>query len=167
MLLCGFFSLGTLGQTIKADAQNANLQFSGEHAGRPFDGQFNHWQATLILPPEAEPRIEAKFSLGSAETGNAMYDETLVEEDWFNVKETPTATFYATDLSASEEGYLVNGELSLRGVTQPVSFALIRSAKGLSAKFKIDRLNFGIGKESDPDAEWVSREISLTLTIPK
>ena len=167
MLMCCILSCSALAETIKIDSKNASLQFSGEHAGRAFTGKFNEWQATLMLPPETEPRIEAQFSLASAETGNVMYDETLVEDDWFDVKNTAMGKFVATDISATDSGFLVTGELSLRGISQLVTFALTRNQTGLSAEFDIDRLAFGIGKESDPDAEWVSREIGLKLIIPK
>ena len=166
MLMCCILSCSVLAETIKINSKNASLQFSGEHAGRAFTGKFNEWQATLMLPPETEPRIEAQFSLASAETGNAMYDETLVEDDWFNVKNTPTAKFVTSDIAKTDSGYMVKGELSLRGISHLVTFALTRNQTGLSAEFDIDRLAFGIGKESDPDAEWVSREIGLRLTIP-
>ncbi len=166
MLMCCILSCSALAETIKIDSKSASLQFSGEHAGRAFDGKFNEWQATLVLPPENEPRIEAQFSLASAETGNAMYDETLVEDDWFDVKNTPKGKFVASDIAATDNGYMVKGELSLRGISQPVAFTLTRNQTGLSAEFDIDRLAFGIGKESDPDAEWVSRKIRLRLSIP-
>jgi len=37
----------------------------------------------------------------------------------------------------------------------------------LTASFIIDRLSYNIGMESDPDAEWVNKEIKMTLTLQK
>ena len=166
-LFCLSVSSVSFAESISTSSSDATLQFSGEHAGRAFTGKFNDWKATLVLPPADSPNIEASFALSSAETGNAMYDETLVEEDWFNVEETPTGLFKASNIVTTSEGYRVTGELELRGIRQPVSFELMQGNGDLTASFAINRLDFGIGVESDPDAEWVSREIKLELVIPR
>jgi polyisoprenoid-binding protein YceI len=151
---------------LSPDANTASLKFHGEHAGRAFSGIFEKWSAKLVLPPSVTPSVTATFSLASAKTGNAMYDETLVESDWFDIDNTPTASFESIEVTAIENGYSVNGNLSLRDVTKPVRFTLTNSNDGLAADFTINRLDYGIGVESDPDAEWVSKEIRLELFIP-
>jgi hypothetical protein len=37
----------------------------------------------------------------------------------------------------------------------------------LTASFNIDRLAYNIGMDSDPEAEWVSKEIKMTLNLRK
>lgn len=161
-----FYASIALADTIETDGSSATLSFAGEHAGRTFTGVFKQWSAYLALPPNTSPSIQATFSLDSAETGNAMYDETLKEEDWFNVENTPDATFSSTSIELNEDGYVVEGILAIRNIEQSVEFVLSKNASSLDAKFDIDRLAFDIGKDSDPDAEWVSKTIQMMLSIP-
>ncbi len=153
-------------KTLDVDSDNASLLFSGEHAGMAFEGRFNQWQAELILPPAVSPKIKASFSLTSAETGDSMYDETLPEADWFDVENFPQAVFTSRSIEAVDGGFEVSGVLNLKGVSNNVEFLLESSQSGYSASFAIDRIAYGIGVESDPDAEWVSQFIQLKLTIP-
>nr|WP_136250203.1 YceI family protein [Ningiella ruwaisensis] len=141
--------------------------FAGEHAGMAFSGEFTRWNAKISLPPEASPSIEAEFQLASARTGDAIYDETLPEGDWFDVKNHPVGKFTSSNIEAVDNGYLVEGTLRLRGKTLPVSFKLNENGERLQSRFAIDRLEYGIGLDSDPEADWVSREIQMTLDIPK
>lgn len=159
--LCGYL----FAQTLQVSQVSSSLSFSGEHAGRQFTGQFKQWNAELQLPPADNPKIVATFDLSSARTGNALYDETLLEEDWFNVAKTPTGKFISSGIEQTANGFVVKGELTLRDETQPVEFLLQPTAKGYSAEITIDRLQFDIGKNSDPSAEWVSQNIQLKVII--
>jgi len=163
LLVCGFASGA---ETITASSSNSELTFNGEHAGMPFSGTFEQWQSTLILPPAESPTITATFELSSAKTGDWTYDSTLPEADWFNTEVHPKGAFTSLHIAPSPKGVDVSGELTLRGITKPIEFSLEGSRKmGYTATITIDRLAFDIGKESDPDAEWVSRDIVLRLTI--
>ncbi|MFC3121808.1 YceI family protein [Agaribacter flavus] len=150
---------------LSIDESNARMGFSGEHAGMKFEGIFKKWSATLTLPPAENASIEASFSVNSAHTGDSTYDETLPEEDWFFVEKFPNANFTSTSIELKNNGYLVTGTLTLRNIENEVNFVLEKLNKGYKADFTIDRLAFDIGKESDPEAEWVSREIVISLTI--
>ena len=152
---------------IKSNHQSGSVSFSGQHAGMNFKGKFERWQATLILPPLSDPRITATFYLNSAKTGDSIYDSTLPEFDWFDVENHPQAKFVSTKLVSSQNGYQISGNLTLKGITAPVEFTLIETSNKLVANFDINRLTFNIGRESDPDAEWVGKTISLALVINK
>ena len=152
--------------TLDISDQNSRITFKGEHAGMAFSGTFEEWQSRLILPPSKSPSIEAVFELASAKTGDWTYDSTLPEEDWFNIEKHPKGKFQATDITSNAAGFHVKGELTLKGIGQPVEFQLIGDAeRGFKATIVVDRLAHKIGYESDPNAEWVSQEIILDLII--
>lgn len=148
------------------DATSGEVVFSGEHAGVPFSGVFESWSADVVLPPEASAGIKAEFDLSSATTGDSMYDSTLPEYDWFNTDDFPTGTFESTSIEDRGNGeYLVSGDLTIKGISRPVEFVLSRSGDSLTSEFTINRIDYNIGVESDPDAEWVSEDIEMTLTL--
>jgi polyisoprenoid-binding protein YceI len=152
---------------IKTGHQSGTVTFSGQHAGMNFEGEFERWQATLILPPLSGSSIKATFYLTSAKTGDSIYDSTLPEFDWFDVENHPIGKFVSTNIVLTDGGYLVTGEMTLKNITQPVSFMLVDADNQLSANFDINRLVYEIGLESDPDAEWVSKTISISIVIDK
>lgn len=152
-------------QSLTLDNKSSKVGFAGEHAGMKFQGVFEKWQATLVLPPAANPSVSASFELSSAKTGDFTYDSTLPEGDWFDAKNHPIGLFQSTSVELFDNDYVVSGMLTLRGVALQQTFTLKRKGNTLSAQFPINRLAYGIGVESDPDAEWVSENITLTLTL--
>ena len=155
------------------DYANSVVSFSGKHAGNEFKGTFNEWQGEIIFDPDslAESHAAITFDLSTAKTGNKMYDGTLPNSDWFNIKETPQATFQSTQFSQKEGGiYNVEGVLSLRGQDHPIAFDftlsdLNSSPVKMTATLPVDRLQYDIGRKSDPKAEWVSQEIQINLDV--
>lgn len=168
-ILVAIFGMSVWGlnaETLQASHKNSALVFSGEHAGMKFSGKFESWQSTLILPPAESPSITATFDLSSAKTGDWTYDSTLPEADWFNTDQHPEGVFTSNAIKATETGFTIKGELTLKGITAPVTFDLEGAiGSGFKANITLDRLTYDIGVESDPDAEWVSREINLELSI--
>ena len=152
---------------LNTSHQSGSVVFAGQHAGMNFDGKFERWQATLVLPPESNPIITATFYVNSAKTGDSIYDSTLPEFDWFDVENHPLGKFVSTMVTATEGGYQVTGDLTLKDITQPVSFMLADNGSQLNASFDINRLVYKIGLGSDPDAEWVSKTISISVAINK
>jgi polyisoprenoid-binding protein YceI len=150
---------------IKSSHQSGNVTFSGQHAGMNFEGNFERWEATLILPPQNNPSITATFYMGYAKTGDSIYDSTLPEFDWFDVENHPQGKFVSTQISITEDGYRVWGDLTLKNITNPANFMLVDDGDKLRASFDINRLAYQIGTESDPEAEWVSKTISISMLI--
>jgi polyisoprenoid-binding protein YceI len=155
------------------DTNKSSISFSGTHAGNAFTGTFQLWIAKVDFDPEnpSSGSITATIDLSSATTGNTMYDGTLPQSDWFDIKNTPQATFTSTSIRSTGEGtYFMTGNLNLRGIQQPVNipFTLTKSDNGgltANAKLSIDRMTFNIGAKSDPKAEWVSPMIDVAIAV--
>lgn len=150
----------------------STVKFSGTHAGNAFEGAFEKWNAEIHLDPEnlETSGIEATFDTSSAKTGNKMYDGTLPQDDWFDVKNHPEATFSSDTITANDDGtYTANGHLTIREIKHPISFSftLTEEAETTHAKssFSFDRLLYNIGKKSDASAEWVGKDITIDLSI--
>jgi polyisoprenoid-binding protein YceI len=166
LILIGFFSVsGSAANEYKVDNTNSTVTFAGEHVGMVFSGVFEKWEANIVLPPSTNPTINAMFQLKSAKTGDFTYDSTLAEGDWFDTKNHPKGRFTSQSVETTSNGYKVTGNLELRGVSKPQTFVLERSGNKLKAQFTINRLDYGIGFDSDPTAEWVSRDIVIKLSL--
>ena len=166
LLLCFLFVNKAWTQQV-FNNENSQVAFQGEHAGMSFEGEFKKWHANLLLSPIEQASITATFYLKHAKTGDFMYDTTLLEGDWFDTENNPTGEFNSTEITQNGDVYEIKGTLTLRGITNPVAFELNENDKQYTAEFFINRLDYKIGLESDPDAEWVSRDIKLTLDLNK
>ena len=57
-------------------------------------------------------------------TGNETRDNHIRSEDFFHTEKHPTMTFRSTGIRPDGGEFLLDGELTLRGVTRPVTFRL-------------------------------------------
>lgn len=180
------FSLLTLGAALfmgvtsfahatpyNVDYTKSSVTFTGTHAGNEFKGTFTEWSAAIDFDADAPEKttLSAEFVLESGKTGSAMYDGALPQKDWFDAKEHPKATFTSTAVKKNEDGsYTATGNLTLRAITHPASLTftlsdLDKPVVSANGKLTIDRLVYEIGMQSDPKAEWVSKDIAVTLDI--
>jgi len=145
------------------------IRFSGVYDGKPFGGTFERWNAAVSFYPEDLPRSSAlvRVETGSASTGTRLYDSTLREAEWFNSAAIPLATVELDDFRQSGDGYLATATMTLKGreVSAPLNFKLeIEGDDGvLNGSAIFSRRALDLGQSSDPDAGWVSDEITVTV----
>ncbi len=163
VLILWFFAGTTLATPLLINYEQSEISFAGEYVGKPFRGIFGQWQAQIDLEAGS---ISATFALGQAKTGDRTYDNNLLKKDWFWVQRYPEAKFVSENVRTLEPGrYQVQGLLTIRDIALPITFTLLLENQLLSGNFALDRLAYDIGKKSDPKAEWVSRNVTVTLTI--
>ncbi len=160
--------------SYKIDYDNSTVKFSGEHVGNKFEGKFEKWNGVIIFDKDdlQNSKIEANFKTSSAKTGDAMYDGTLPQKDWFNSKTYELAEFKSAEITALQAGsYKAKGILKIRDIENIVDFIFtindVDAAPKTKARgqFIIDRLIYDIGRKSDPKSEWVSKNIDVELNI--
>ena len=100
--------------------------------------------------------IEATLDVSTLSTGDAQRDAHLKSADFLDVEKFPTITFKSTKVQPKGPGeYAVTGDLTLHGVTKPVTLAVEgptpehkdpwgNTRIGLEATTKIDRKDFGL-----------------------
>jgi polyisoprenoid-binding protein YceI len=98
--------------------------------------------------------VTATIELASIDTNNPQRDDDLRSANFFETDAYPTMTFRSTSIRHGEDGFDVDGELTLHGVTRPVTLALDvngftrdpygSTRAGFSATTELDRGDFGI-----------------------
>lgn len=123
--------------------------------------------------------IESSIEVGSIETRDAQRDGHLKSEDFFHAEKFPTLTFKSTNIKKVGDGELsVEGELTIRGVTRKVAFAVegpTPPAKdpwgntriAVSATTKINRKDFGLTWNAalETGGILVGDEVTITLDV--
>ncbi|MEB3236431.1 MAG: YceI family protein [Candidatus Sericytochromatia bacterium] len=123
--------------------------------------------------------VEATIDVSSVDTGNAKRDGHLKSPDFFDVEKFPTMTFQSTRVvKATKDGLSVLGNLTLHGVTKPVTLQVALPAKaakdpwgnmrtGTEATTHIDRRDYGLtwNKNIETGGVLVGEDIAITLEV--
>jgi polyisoprenoid-binding protein YceI len=100
--------------------------------------------------------IEATLDVSTLNTGEPQRDGHLKSPDFLELEKYPTITFKSTQVERKgEEEYAVTGDLTIHGVTRPVTLSVEGPTPpqkdpwgnvriGLEATTKIDRKDFGL-----------------------
>ncbi len=142
-------------------------------------GQFTRMSGTLSLDEEdvTRSKVEATIDAASIDTREAQRDAHLKSADFFDAEKFPRLSFRSTRIRRSVDGELeVEGELTLRGVTRRVVFAVEGPTEpgkdpwgntriGVSASTKINRKDYGLTWNAalETGGILVGEEVTITL----
>ena len=178
LMLLGGSATWSASYTI--DASHSEVQFKVRHLGISnvtgsfpvFEGQFNF--------DDGEPQASAvsvTIDAASIDTGTDARDEHLRSPDFFDVAEFPELRFESTSVEPTGEGWKVQGNLTIRGVTLPVVLdteylgAAVdpwgKSRVGFAATTKINRKDYGLtwNKALEAGGLLVGEEVEIMLAI--
>lgn len=155
------------------DAAASTLAFSFIQAGAATTGHFGQFTADIdfTATPAASGRFDVRIETVSADTLDKERNEQLRTADLFNVAQFPQARYVATQFTPKGEGFEAQGQLTLRGATQPVplAFTFQPAANGRTAALKgsatIKRLAFGVGQGEWKSTEWISDDVQVSFTL--
>jgi polyisoprenoid-binding protein YceI len=117
------------------DPIHSSVSFKIQHLGLTYvHGRFDNVAGSFTL--DRDDPSKSSFTLTikaeSIDTNNAMRDTHLRGPDFFNVKEFPRLSFKSTAVKSVAGGLEVTGDMTLHGMTRPITFTL---QGGKSAEF--------------------------------
>lgn len=145
----------------------SRLGFSGSFQGAAFDGSFAKWTAQIRYDPAqlATSRFDVTVDTASARTGDNDRDSALPGADFFNVARFPTAHFVSSGFRQVGGKVVVDGQLTLRGVTRPVRLdvTFVPTAQGatLDASGSLNRLDYGVGGGEYADTSVIGAQVQV------
>jgi polyisoprenoid-binding protein YceI len=163
--------------TWVSDPMHSEVDFSITHlAISNVHGRFGKVAATLVYDQAdvTKSTVTATIGVSTVDTGEDARNNHLKTPDFFDIATFPTATFTSTSVAKSGTGLVVNGNLTLHGVTQPVVLTVEgptgpvqgmdkKQHAGFSATTTISRADFGIGTKFP--AAMVGDEVKLTIDL--
>jgi polyisoprenoid-binding protein YceI len=150
---------------------DSTLGFTGSAQGESFEGRFSRFVPEVRFDPAdlAATRFHVRIDLASADSANAERDELLHGPDFFDSAAQPEAVFVAEGARAEGDGYVSDGQLTLKGISRPVSlrfrFTAADGRAQLEAAARLDRTAFGVGGGEWLDAETIAHEVSVKATL--
>ncbi|XVV06979.1 YceI family protein [Actinosynnema sp. CA-248983] len=147
---------GYIAGTWAIDPVHSDVSFVVRHLGiSKVRGHFDTFEGQIVTADNPlESSVTAKIETASVNTKNEARDAHVRNEDFLDVEKYPELTFTSTGVRANGEGFILDGELTLRGVTKTVELGLelngfgdgFEGAKvaGFSASTEISRKDFGV-----------------------
>ncbi len=153
------------------DLEKSEVGFEASGGGYAAKGVFKVYKAEIEFDPDlpAQTSIRVSLDMNSAATETPDVDQTLQSADFFNPGRYPSAVFLAKGATPNGEGrYILNGQLTLKGVTKPITLPFsIDIESGVAAvkgETTINRLDFGVGPELVAGMT-VDKDVKLTVDL--
>jgi polyisoprenoid-binding protein YceI len=141
--------------TWSADPVHSHVSFEVVYSGvNEFRGSFSDFQATLA--GGEEPTLEGNAKVASVDVKDEQLNGHLQTPDFFDAARFPEIAFKATELRKTGDNAVeAKGELTIKGVTQPITLTgkvaeapatdpFGRERLGLRLESEIDRTQYGV-----------------------
>lgn len=159
------------------DSSHSNIGFKVRHMGISYvTGKFDQFQGKLSFDGDQLTAISGTAVASSINTAQAMRDEHLKKDDFFNAAQFPVITFESIKVTQNGNQVSVVGNLTIRDATKVVvlqgelgGFADAGKGKktGLVLEGEINRKDFGLqfNKLLETGAAMVGDQVKIMLDI--
>jgi len=162
-------------ETYNIDPTHTLPRFEYSHFGYSTQlSKFDKTSGTIVLDRAAKKgSVDVVIDATSVNTGYALFNGHIQGEDFFNTAKYPSITFKSNQLKFDGDKLAaVTGNLTIKGVTKPVTLTLTsfhcmlhpmlkKDACGANATVTVKRSDFNMGKH----APYVSDEVKLTIPV--
>lgn len=142
----------------KIDPVHTHVQFAVRHLMvTNVKGQFTHCSGTVMLDEDdfTRSQVEIEIAANSIDTREPQRDAHLRSADFLEVDKYPVLRFRSTVIKGHGHGYAVTGDLTIRGVTRPVTLEceapgpVVKDPwggvrRGFEARGELNRKDFGL-----------------------
>jgi polyisoprenoid-binding protein YceI len=172
---------GYVAGTWTVDPVHSEVSFVARHMMvSKVRGRFDKFEGTFVTAEDPlKSSVTASVDLNSINTGQEQRDAHIRSADFFHVEAHPTMTFVSTGVRAEDGELFLDGDLTIRGTTKPVTFRLEVTGfgpdpyggtrSGFSATTEINRTDFGVSFNGPipgvPGGVVVSEKITVNLEI--
>ena len=144
---------------------DSKLEFEASFEGSPLPGEFPEF-AVQFSPENAELRVT--INVARADLGDDDMNAVLFDAAWFGT-EHATAVFEATSVEPSDDGFTAEGNLTLKGVTSPVTVPITWSEVGdtasMSGEFVLNRTAFEVGTGEWSTGDSIALEVKVRFEV--
>ncbi|WP_299209748.1 YceI family protein [uncultured Dokdonia sp.] len=149
LIVTGAFATNPVKKEVKV--KDATITWVGKKVTGSHTGTIDLQEGTLIM--DGNTLVGGSFTVNmtslqvtdlEAGKGKEKLEGHLKTDEFFGVNNFPTATFTITDVAQSGDGYSVVGNMTIKGITQPMKIRMNINGNTASTKLDIDRTKYGI-----------------------
>jgi polyisoprenoid-binding protein YceI len=164
-IMLAFIALSafTVSQTSWKISNGYSIKFSTDHASGKFEkisGTINFDEANL---PSSSFNISVDVS--SIATGFFLKNSHAKGSKWFDAEKYPTINFISTKFSKTAQGYLVDGNLTMHGITKQIQIPFTFSNNSFSGNFSVNRMDYQVGTMEGMSKK-VGNKVDLEIVVP-
>jgi polyisoprenoid-binding protein YceI len=161
------------------DPYHTQIEFAAKHLGMmTVRGYFDEFSATADIDPDnpEAASVEVTISTASIRTNHPVRDNDIRSGNFLEVEKHPEMTFKSTGVTtAAPDRYTLTGDLTIKGITKPVSLDVTRYGEfndpgrmghriAYGATTKINRKDFGLSFHAVLDGRLVvGEEIQIVI----
>jgi polyisoprenoid-binding protein YceI len=164
---------GYVSNTWVIDTAHSDVSFQVRKLGFiNVRGRFDDFEGTIVTAENPlDSTVNAYIKTASVTTKNKTRDTYVRNDDFLKVEEYPAITFTSTRVRPDGDNFLVDGDLTIRGITKQVTLSLKRNGfsvdggplAGFSAYTEISRSEFGV--TCGVAGAVISDKVKITLEI--
>ncbi len=161
LLIVSFGSLWANAQKI--DSDNSNVAYAVRNMKvRTVEGTFTGMTGTIRFDENnlSDFGINVCLDANSVNTDNEKRDEHLKKEDFFDVDQFPEICFVSNSILKKEDAYIVEGALTLHGVTKTINIPLVFKNNTVSGTFTVERKDYELGPSG---GFMIGKDIQITI----
>ncbi|MCK5665808.1 MAG: YceI family protein [Thiotrichaceae bacterium] len=178
-LLLSFTTIDANAPTWNIDNSHTSISFEVTHFFTPVAGSFKNFDGTLNFDPENLAGSSADFTvqIASVETDNEKRNGHLQSEDFFYAKKYPEMKFRSSSFTKNDDGYILNGNLTIRDISKEISIPVkvlgigehpMKKSKlitAMRAEFTLNRNDYGVGSGSWAATAVVGDEVKISVLL--
>ncbi len=140
-------------------------------------GRFNEFNGDVSLSGDSleSLKVNIKINTNSLDTNNPTRDGHLKGEMWLDTAKYTEITFVSNTLKKDKQGYVMQGKLTIKGITKDIEFPVEilgpfndptkKLAIGIKADLVIDRFDYGIAfnKKMDNGSFFIGNEVKIKI----
>jgi polyisoprenoid-binding protein YceI len=163
--------------TWNIDAVHSQVGFAVQYNAGTFRGSFSPVDAKLEVAEDGTATLSGKAPVSGVKVQDENLEAHLQSPDFFDAERAPEITFSSTDVRRSGDEVEIEGELRIRGASQPVTLkgtageqsvdAYGQNRFNLKLEAAIDRTQFGVNWNNPlPNGEpSLANDVALTAEL--
>jgi polyisoprenoid-binding protein YceI len=171
---------GFIAGTWNIDPNHSEVSFTVGHLGiSKVHGRFDSYSGTIVTNADLDrSSVNVAIDAASVDTHLEIRDNQIRSADFLDVEHFPDITFASSAVRYERDHYVVDGNLTIRGTTRPVSLETTANGfspdtfgdtrSSFSATTTINRLDFGVSYNSPIpglDKMLLSNDVVLTMDV--
>lgn len=176
--LVALFAFTTNAQTKNINVTKSGIVWTGKKVTGSHTGTLNFQSGNLVFKKNLVKGGTFVVDMTTINTtdlkpgqGKENLDGHLKADDFFGVEKHKTATLVFTNISTkNKNNYTITADLTIKGITKPITFDLVVNGNTASTTLKVDRtkydIKYGSGSFfSDLGDKTISDEFELKVNL--
>ena len=161
-----FLLIGSIGfLNLRAQTEIKSAEVSFVFISKDVDGTIDGFESesSIDLNNIEDSSFKGSVAVETIKTGNFLRDWSLKKSKYFNEEDHPKILFESTSIAKTNSGFLVDGNVTIKGKSKPLSISFKRNGNQLTGKASLYSSDFGVNIKSKREDNLVQINILFEL----